>query len=334
MKTYPWPMDILTKASGDGRKLITKPIDITPRDNIRPDENGVLRIVDCELLRVQDTILYPEVKAQGHFHFFCNDQGTLAMYGKRLNVNGSFPNIIDKLEAVKLPSIPTDTVYATELIWPGHPDTEVPTAIKDCPEELQLIVLGLPIYKGRLMTDASYQHSRTILQDLCADMLIKNFPYLDVGSKRHASAIMECYLEEVRRLGIEGIVFKEKAYSGWWKLKGIKEADCFITGCKVSRSETQCGLITSVTIGVLKDEDGEIIEMGSVTGFSLEEKRKMTDSYCQGKFDNEYIGKTLRVLYQEIAGKGKMKHGFFDGWRPDKDFMECKAEQFGSLSND
>lgn len=334
MRTYPWPMDVLTKASGDGRKLITKPIDITPRDNIRPDENGTLRIVNCELIRVQDIVLYPEVKEQGHFHFFCNDQGTLAMYGKRLNTELSYPNIIDKLGAVKLPYIPTDTVYATELIWPGHPDTEVPTAIKEHPEELKVVVLGMPIYRGRLMTDASYTYAREKLYENCEDFLVKRFPALELGSKQHVAAVMEMYLEDTRRLKIEGIVLKEKAYSGWWKLKGVKEADCFITGCKVSKSETQFGLVTSVTIGVLKDEDGEVIEMGSVTGFSLDEKRKMTDSYRAGKFDNDYIGKTLRVLYQEIAGKGKMKHGFFDGWRPDKDLMECKADQFGSLSND
>jgi hypothetical protein len=327
-------MDVLTKASGDGRKLITKPIDITPRDNIRPDENGDLRIVDCELIRIQDTIVYPEVKEQGHFHFFCNDQGTLSMYGKRLNVDFQYPNIIDKLNEVKLPKIPTDTVYATELIWPGHPDTEVPTAIKDHPEELKIVVLGMPIYKGRLMTNEKYTFARTILKDNCEDFLVERFCVCAIGSKRQAATIIEGYLKEIRRIGIEGIVFKEYAYSGWWKLKGIKEADCFITGCKVSKSETQFGLITSVTIGVLKDEDGEVIEMGSVTGFSLDEKRKMTDAYNRNKFDSEYIGKTLRVLYQEIAGKGKMKHGFFDGWRPDKDYMECKADQFGSLSND
>lgn len=329
MREYPWPMNVLTKASGDGRKLITKPIDITPRDNIRPDENGNLRIVDCELIRVQDTIVYPEVKMQGHFHFFCNNQGTLAMYGKRLNVDYTYPNIIKKLNDVKLPKIVVNTVYATELIWPGHPDTDVPTAIRDHPEELQIVVLGLPIYRGRLMTDTSYDFAREILQDTCSDFLVENYPMCELGSKKQVGAVLEMCLKDIKERQIEGFILKEKAYSGWWKIKGVKEADCFITGCKVSKSETQFGLITSVTIGVLEDNNNEIIEMGSISGFTLEDKLEMTDAYRAGKFDDCYVGKTLRVLYQEIAGKGKMKHGFFDGWRPDKDSMECKFDQFG-----
>jgi len=333
---HPWPMSILTKEAGQSRKLIVKPVDICPRSNFRPDADGHLRVVDVDKIRLHDTTVAIEVKEQGHFHYYCRTLlGEYRMFGRRTNVDGEYTDIIHKLKEMKLPGLPKGTVVAIELIWPDHPDSEVPTAIKDHPSLLKMVALGVPIQAGikHFDCDEDYKTARRRMNGILPpEFHPKRLGFIKLGDKFETAEILEYYLKFAKNSGIEGVVFKEFGYDGWWKLKGVKEADVFITGFKVSDSETQYGMVTSVKIGCMQIIQGnfEIKEMGNVTGFNLEEKDEMTGAYnIHGDAEtNPYWMKTLRVLYQEIAGKGKLKHGFFDCWRDDKDYSECTMEQF------
>ena len=335
MNNHPWPMNLLTCISGEHRRLIVKPIDVSPRENFRPDSKGILRVVDIDKIKIHDCVCVPEVKEQGHFHFYCRSkQGEYFVYGRRQNVNGYYIDIYDKLKAMKLPGIPKETVIAMELVWPKHPDSKVPTAIKECPEELRMRAFGIPIYQGALLfgpTSLPYNRGRRLLQNILPpESLVESLPPVEFGDKFQSAKMLESLLQLARQKGWEGLVLKEKAYDGWWKLKGIREADVYIHGFKISESDTQYGMVTSVSIAVYDEHNRKAIDMGSVTGFTLEEKQKMTDAYrSHGDSDtNPYMGKVLRVLYQEVAGKGKLKHAFFDGWRDDKSYWECSKEQF------
>jgi len=335
MENHPWPMNILTRDAGGHRRLIVKPIDMTPRENLRPDSEGNLRIVDIDKVKIHNCICVPEVKEQGHFQFYCrNSDGEYKVFGRKQNVNGYFIDIYDKLDGMKLPSLPKETVVAMELIWPKHPDSQVPTAIKDCPDELRMRAFGVPIYRGALLfgpTSLPYNRGRRLLEHILPpEVLVKNFAPMEFGGASQSAKVLERLLQLARELCIEGFVLKERAYYGWWKIKGTKEADVYVTGFKVSESDTQCGMVTAVFIAVYDLKNKQAIPMGSVTGFTLEEKQKMTDAYKShgDSGSNPFMGRTLRVLYQEVAGKGKLKHGFFDGWRSDKSYWECSAEQF------
>ena len=85
---------------------------------------------------------------------------------------------------------------------------------------------------------------------------------------------VEMMLDFIKDMEYEGLVLKMKAYDKWWKIKTIREADVFVTGFKVSKSETRFGLITSVCIGAL-NADGDIVDMGRVSGFKEDEMLKI-----------------------------------------------------------
>lgn len=335
MENHPWPMNILTRDAGERRRLIVKPIDVTPRENLRPDSEGILRIIDIDKVKIRDCICVPEVKEQGHFHFYCrNSDGEYRVFGRKQNVNGYFIDIYNKLDGMTLPGLPKETVVAMELIWPKHPDSQVPTAIKDCPNELRMKAFGIPIYQGALLfgpTSLPYSRGRRLLKNtLPPEFLVQSFTPVEFGDAFHSAKILENLFQLARKQNIEGFVLKERAYHGWWKVKGIKEADVYVTGFKVSESATQYGMVTAVSIAVYDLKNKRAIPMGSVTGFTLKEKQEMTNAYKShgDSVSNPFMGRTLRVLYQEVAGKGKLKHGFFDGWRSDKVYWECGKEQF------
>ena len=334
---HPWPMNLLTKDSGENRKLVVKPVDICSRSNIRPDAKGMLRFQDIDKLKLYNTIVYPEVKEQGHFTLYCRDsEGHYKVYGRKQNVNGYYIDIRDKLCRCNFTqcTIPCGTVIAGELVWPGHPDSKVPTAIKECPEELDFKAFGVPIYKDVALfgeKSITYPRGRRLLESvLPPEFWIKSLDPVQLGDKEQTAEALEYFLQLAKKQNWEGLVFKQKAYDGWWKLKGIREADVFVTDFKVSESETQKGLVTAVSIAVF-NENGKEVDMGSVTGFSLQEKELMTIEYKAFGTDadnNRYMRRPLRVCYQEIAGRGKLKHAFFDGWRDDKSYTECSSEQF------
>lgn len=330
-----WPMDILTRNSGSKRVLINKPNEITPRSNLKKDPNtGMLKVLDPEKIKICNCTVYPEHKEQGHFHYYCRDfGGNYHIYGRRQNVNGTYTDIYDELDRLILPEIPHDTVIGGELIWPGHPDSEVPTAIKNYGNELRFKAFSIPIHKGTLLQHVSYDCSSGLLnQYFHPELQVFRGTPIKLGSKQDTAIVLQNLLVEAKKKKFEGWVLKQSGNLGWWKLKGLCEADVFITGCKASNSETQSGMITSVTIGCL-GQDGKVVNMGSVTGFNLYEKSIMTNAYYSKKrfgncFQDKYLGKVLRVVYQEIAGKGKLKHASFDGWREDKIDIECTMDQF------
>ena len=325
-----WPMDILTREYGskEKRKLLVKPRELIGRDNISIGDEFQVRRPD--LLPFSYPCTYHlETKEQGHFHFLCRDAGEKYMvFGRRLNVEGGFTDIAsDLVGRMSLPHLPPETVLAFELVWPGHPDSSVPTAIKSCPQELVVKAIGLPIYKASILFGRSslkYFPGRELLES------VMGFPELCVeyqgsftwNNMNEAARDIAMLLTRAKKENLEGFVLKGKHYADWWKFKVLRDADVFITDFNISDAETRAGLVTSVDVGVM-DVDGEtIVNMGSVSGFDLEEMERMTQSM------SAYKDAVLRIVYQEVAAQGKLKHGFFAGWRDDKNTWECTVEQF------
>lgn len=338
MSGIQWPMNVLTRPAGENRKLQVHPKELVSRSAIRRDVNGKFKSIPLSEIKLMKEIgtdprsrltLYVEVKQQGHRHFYCRDfGGRYHMYGRRLNVGGEYPDLISKIENdMTLPDIPRETVIDCELIWPGHPDSEVPTAIKECPEELRMVAFGAPIVLGEtyLNEDSlSYKKGRVGLIELIGQEFIikKGFPI--IFTPENASENIIRLLEEADIACIEGWVLKQESYYGWWKLKGISEADVFVTGFKISESETRYGMVTAVVIGVYNEKTKSIINVGSVSGFDEDAMHCMTRAYKKYETaDNPYYLKVLRVQYQELTNKGNLKHAFFDGWRDDKDWKDC-----------
>lgn len=323
-----WPMNVLTRSTGDSFKLITHPQKIIGREYLTPDGD----CTDTSKIKIPDGTYYVEKKEQGHFHIYARDaNGIYTMFGRRLGVDGAFNDVYPKINGhIDLPSIPINTAIAVELVWPGHPDSAIPTAIKDSPHVLRIKGLGIAISHGKDAKEYnfSYEYARKIMIYMIGHKNCVEQHGKYTLDKHNKPLVIKELLGISNHLGIEGWVLKGKGYSDWWKLKGIQEADVFITGFKISESDTYDGQITAVEIGVY--ENGRLIHMGRVSGFDDNEKTLMTRAFhYHGTGNaNPYLYRVLRITYQEVAAKGKLKHGFFDSWRDDKDHSDCEINQF------
>ena len=321
-----WPMDVLTRSTGESRVLRVKPKKCIGRSYLRPEGDSLV-VTDENKIKIPNGEYFTENKSAGHFHVYArNSDGYYSMFGRRLGVDGQYIDIYPKLKGrTPLPELPNETAVSLELVWPDFPDSSVPTAIKECPEELRAEAFGLAIYRGESYVDIEepYRNARKkLIQLFGLENLIPSIGalYLDRRTKK---ATIEGLLTSAKRHGLEGYVLKNFAYKDWWKLKGLHEADVFITGFKISKSETYYGQVTAVEVGVYDDE-GNVIPMGRVSGFKDFEKTAMTND------SHQYMNRTIRVLYQERASQGLLKHGSFESWREDKSAKECiYAEQFG-----
>lgn len=331
-----WPMNILTRPVGEkDRALIVHPKTAVERKGIRKND-GEFIITNRKAIKIKPGTYHLEVKEAGHRHiFFRDDDGDYGCFGRRLNVNKTYTNIYEKICKMPLPKLPRETAVDFELIWPGHPDSEVVTAIKECPEELRMRAFSAPIYRGRvLIGDKSddYETGRILVGKLVgSDRLVKRYKPIEIP-KEEPEAILQILLNWAEKRNQEGWVLKEAACRNWYKLKGVNEADVVIIGFKVSSAETRMGMVTAVKVGVYVGEQ-KYMYVGNVSGFNLEEMEAMTKAY--NKYDakdnsekNPYRYKVLRIAYQEMAGKGGLKHAFRDCWREDKSPESCFMGQF------
>jgi ATP-dependent DNA ligase len=330
-----WPMSILTKPVGSkDRKLIIHPKEAVLRAGIRRNPEGLLSIVDESMIKIPYGSYFPEVKECGHRHIYCRDaNGNYHMYGRRLNVQGTYTDILPKIQRCpNLPKLPEETALDLELIYPGHPDAQVSSAIKDCPDKLQPIFFAVLIHKGEVLigdNSMDYMSGRKLLESLVDKGNLATKFSATIFNKENRKHKLEVLLRYAEGMGQEGFVLKAAACDDWWKLKGLCEADVFVTGFKVSSAKTRMGMITAVEIGVY-DDNGKIIDMGNVSGFPVEEMMKMMEAHT--KFgttkNNPYMFKVLRIIYQEMAAQGMLKHAFKDSWREDKNHTECLYSQF------
>lgn len=332
---FEFPMNILTTSTGKNRKLLVKPVNGVKRQAITI-VNGKYH-VNPSMLKIPCGRYFVETKEQGHFHFYSkNSAGEYSFFSKRVTVNGNYRNLFENVKfrnkmLKKLPWLFKETAIAVELIWPDHQDSQVPTAIKECPEQLRVVPLSVAVYKGEILmgVKANYLRTRKILEHcFTPSSLVELHQSIVISKDKDRNALqLEQLLDQAKRKKLEGFVLKQYHYDRWYKLKGIQECDVFVIGFVVSTSESYEGMVTSVKIGVMDNES--VTEIGRVSGFNYLEVYNLTQEYNQFKNEslNAYMGKVLRVTFQEITVHGNIKHGFFDGWRTDKVKDECTAEQ-------
>lgn len=147
----------------------------------------------------------------------------------------------------------------------------------------------------------------------------------------------------------EGVIAKEiegpylpGERRGMLKVKRVRTADCVVKAFRFGKEE---GTVGSLILG-LYNEDGELCEVGHVSGFSAREKRELVDflepyrTHERGagepsrwKRGEDLVWEGLRpelvceVAYDHVSGR-RIRHGArFLRWRDDKDPRECEIEQ-------
>jgi ATP-dependent DNA ligase len=130
--------------------------------------------------------------------------------------------------------------------------------------------------------------------------------------------------------------------TGMLKIKRIRTADCVVRAFRFGKHE---GTVGSLILG-LYDGDGNLREVGHVSGFKAREKRELVEklepyrTYERGsgepsrwKSEEELVWEGLRpelvveVAFDHITGD-RIRHGArFLRWRADKDPQECTLDQ-------
>lgn len=356
-----WPMSLLTKPVGEkDRKLIVHPKDSIIRSGIKRNDSGKLEIWDESKIKIPYGAYFPEDKEQGHRHIWCKDnEGNFHLYGRRLNVKGTYTDILVEKKLWqcrefmdKMPYLKRGSALDLELCWDGHPDSEIPTAIKDHPDQLHPYFFAVLIWDNKMLfgdNSLNYLNGRELLEKVVSSNGKKGIDPVQymtkvykriLLTKENRTEYLNTLMNKAEEIGKEGFVLKKSSAAGWYKVKGINEADVFVIGFKISNSETLKGQVTGVRIGVVrhnsvKQDDKSLIDMGNVSGFNQEERDAMTSAYNKygTTSKNPYMHKVLRVMYQEVAGKGKMKHGFRECWREDKSWLSCSYSQFTGEDN-
>ena len=147
----------------------------------------------------------------------------------------------------------------------------------------------------------------------------------------------------------EGVIAKEAAApylpgerTGMLKIKRVRTLDAVVKAFRFGKAE---GTVGSLILG-LYDEDGELREVGHVSGFRAQEKRELIDllephrTFESGagepsrwKADEDLVWEGLRpelvveVAFDHITGH-RIRHGAkFIRWRSDKAPRDCRIEQ-------
>jgi len=329
-----WPMYLLTRPVGEkDRTLLVHPKPAVDRKAIKKDGDKI--VIDEKGIKLKKfKTLNVEEKSAGHRNFLCrNLEGNYCCFGRRLNVKNEYTDIWPKICKMDYPEIPKETVIDFELIWPGHPDSEVTTAIVECPEELKMRCFAVPIYKGHIQildSSLSYTEGRLQLLELVGKENCTN-RYGTIENNFDLRKNLEKYLNYAQKNSLEGFVLKEESCKGWYKLKIADEADVFIMGFKISNAETRKGMVTAVKVGVMKDNKPTYI--GNVSGWNLVEMNLMTTAYNMMKItgkESSYIHQVIKIQYQEMASQGGLRHAFRceNPFRDDKNWQSCNWEQF------
>ncbi|MFC5873211.1 DNA ligase D [Chryseobacterium arachidis] len=278
--------------------------------------------------------------------------------GKKLEIksrnnksfNEKFYPIYDELKTMKL-----DAVLDGEVVVLGKEGTADFGSLQNWRSEadgdLVYYVFDLLWHKGKDLRDLPLTDRKAILKEI----LPKSEKIL-ISEHFHTSGIS--FLEEARKLGLEGIMAKRADslyYSkvrskDWLKIKANKRQEVVIGGYTLNDDSSK--LFSSILVGVYEGKD--LIYTGKVgTGFNEKLQREMMELFKplvikKAPFAGEPdVNKPSRfrpnpphasvtwlkpelvceVSFTEITSDGVMRHPSFDGMREDKSAKKVVLEE-------
>ncbi|TXH55941.1 MAG: hypothetical protein E6Q97_07665 [Desulfurellales bacterium] len=197
--------------------------------------------------------------------------------------------------------LPDGTVIDAELYCEDEPASSVPTYLRDASQPLRIAPFALPMYAGhRLIREAAIiNHDR--LQTLWSA-----YPFFEAPINLDVS-----YENDT----VEGFVFKERAYEGWWKQKKVWSYDFIVVG-KVPGNGKYTGQLGAIEIGLLAS-DGSIRKFGQCSG--MDDAMRLADPFVVGET-------VVEVEYNGQLANGGLRHPRFTRLRPDKPKEDCRCE--------
>lgn len=280
-------------------------------------------------LRLEAEEWTAEHKLDGHRRLLIRaTDGSLHAYGRRLSVKtGKRENVISEMGASingLVQSLPLGTAIDAEVVWPGKAATDVPTAMKHCPDELRCFGFGLPWLRGN-------QHapgSRTALLERLEQLGVPLAPSWNLaallgrlGSPVDDEVWFEAaemkLIEIARTKGMEGYILKRQPGDQMAKVKVLGTYDVIVTGtteAKEGKTGKWKGLIGALVCSAY-NKAGELVEVTQCSGMTDDERRRFTAE--------KPIGQVIEVEANEVTKYGKLKHPRFVRIRDDKNAREC-----------
>ena len=261
--------------------------------------------------------------------FFVQSDGTLSCFGRRLRPDleffGRFPSLQDhpfvrQLRKLRLPPM---TSIDCEVVTRDHCRSSVVTALKHSADDYDIQAFAIPYYDGEFYGDQCLIEVR----DEAASMglpFVKTFSLLELrhgyGISGPMSDIRDTLLMASEMNNTEGWVLKQGGqYHKWYKLKGEQTVDAIVTGIVEGEGKYD-GLIGALVVSV-RDNDGHLVEIASVSGFTDKERVEMS------RIRDRVRGRVCEVKYQLVGAKNRLVHPRFMRWRPDKPSNECTMSQ-------
>lgn len=220
---------------------------------------------------------------------------------RKQSAEGWWTNFFDELPE-HIQRLASDFPMDGEILWPGHPASDVKTGIIEKSPELIFVPyrkVGFSGYPHEHYEALSGYGSRQ--------------PELPFGLKYIEHPEETELLALAESLNYEGWVLKEHIkYEVWWKIKLEETYDLVVMGVNISTAGKHQGKCKSLICG--QYFNGALVEMANVSGMDDEIRYSITDAD---------IGRVVEVKANLVASQGKLRHPRFIRWRDDKPAREC-----------
>lgn len=265
--------------------------------------------------------------------FFVQPNGQVVGYGKDRGKSGErsthleftyrFPRLVNHPVFQRIARLKPYTSVACEITTCGQIRSDVVTALLDPRIPLEISAFAVPYLAGSDCRKHPIEHA----VEVCARNNIPFVPYMRFNGSYQLKLVgdeLEKYKEKLLAIstkkGYEGWILKDGGqYGSWWKLKPEPTVDCVVIGTKRGLGKYR-GQTGALVVGLWND-DGELVEVASISGMTDEERGIIT------RLGDRVIDRVVEVQYQLIGSGGRLIHPRFKRWREDKPADQCTMDQ-------
>lgn len=212
--------------------------------------------------------------------------------------------------------IPVGMIVLGELVVPGHPCSEVKSALANDPSRLEFrsfAIERMPGVHQSILTEAPLDEVEACLKDWG----VRPLPFIVLKDGWNPDDVKAWGEDQ----GGEGVMLKDGNLLNWRKLKRNRTIDLVIRDQKDGKGKF-VGLIGALVCGLA---DGTIV--ANVGGMDDATRVELSLNW------ESYVGRVIEVRYQEIGAKGRLRHPRFVQVRDDKHPDECVADQDPQLAS-
>lgn len=260
-------------------------------------------MLKCKIYTGKETVTRAQIKIDGHRVRVEVGEDTFAVYtsvghniAHQLSEYSWYINLISKM-------VPMSAVEG-EIYMPGQTSSAIKTALKNSDLDLQFCAFAVPVWGHRSRINKSVIWSEDLLESMGIEHAEGRDPNFD-------------YQAEAERLDIEGWVFKEYNYAGWYKWKREKTIDVYITGYYYGKGK-YVGLVGALSCNIWVGD--RFIEIAKASGMTDQERFEWI-------WTDRIVGKCVEITYQNVGSKGRLRHPRFLRIREDKNGVDCTPDQ-------